>query len=248
MAKKISRPVIYSLLAAVVAGAVVFLTEPDAPVKHTKPRRTNVTVQVADGVTEADLNAHFARYTGGKRDSFAPAVTPVKPAAAVKPTPKPIKVASDKGTWELTGVNTIDGAASAVVENRASGDVAFLKTGDTWHGLHVVQIAPESLVLENEIGQKTRLAFKTEEPDTPSALAASANVPGAPPLPFGQQGAQPQLVPMPIQPLPGLTPGTAPGFAQGATPAFTPGDTSGADNGFGDQGGGRRGRRGRRQN
>ncbi|BDI31629.1 hypothetical protein CCAX7_36800 [Capsulimonas corticalis] len=234
MAKKISRPVIYTLLAAVVAGAVVFLTEPDPPVAHKKVKHTSVTVQTPDGFTDADYNAHFTRYAGGARDAFAAVVTPPKPVAIVKAPPKP-NVSASKGEWELTGVNTIDGVASAVVENRSSGDVAFLKAGDTWRGLRVVQIATEFLVLENGIGQQTRLAFKTDapEPAGPMTAAASApGVPGAPPLPPGQPGAPSMLVPMPIQPLPGLTPDAAPS----------------ADTGGAAQFGGGRGRRRRQQN
>ena len=60
---KISRPVVYSVVAAVAVYAVVLLTQPDAPPRH---RRTASGAAHAAPtrmpVTDADLAAHFARY------------------------------------------------------------------------------------------------------------------------------------------------------------------------------------------
>lgn len=200
---KVSRPVIYTAVGAVVAAAIVFLTEPDPVKRHTHIRVTPTASAAPDGFTPEDLNAHFVRYTGKRRDVFAPAVSPPKPAAA-RLAAKPPLITGQRGTWTLTGINTVDGVTTALVENSAADDSVFLRAGDTWHGLHVLRIGGDAVVFQNALGQQTKLAFATTADDTANhaktVAGAQANAPApyALPLPAGQ------LAPMPIQPLPAL--------------------------------------------
>ena len=197
---KISRPAVYTFVGAVAIYAGVLLTQPDPPTPTRKIhvlRRTKADAD-ADAIDPRDLNAHFARYVGGKRNPFLSGL----PAAGGANAGASAEAGQTK--WTLTGINVLNGAASALVENEATGESVFLRTGDRWRGLRVVAIGAGSVSLLNALGQKTRLAFKDLDTPVPAPGAASgvggASVYRLPPL-----GAA--VVPMPvgpanIQPLP----------------------------------------------
>lgn len=239
---KVSRPIVYTALFAVVGYAVFLYTQPDAPVKHTKKKITVTLSAAPDGFLPEDLNAHFARYTGKGRDAFTALVTGARQQAADAAANK----LPGKQAWALTGITSVNDSTTAIVENQGSGESAFLKAGDSWNGLKVVSIGSDAVTFRNALGQETHLAFTTTAPETTTASTAGA-APYALPLPPGQAGGA--LAPMPIQPLPGLQPGQdgtglQPGMAGQdgtAQPADTQGQYGGGGNGFG--GGGRRRRR-----
>jgi len=183
-----SRLIIYTLVGAVAAYAYVLQTTPDKTTKRTtKHTSTHRTVANApDGITDADLTAHFARYAPSAKDPFVPAI-------ALRPS-TPGVIGESGGQWSLTGVNTIDGVTTATVENAASDDSVFLKVGDSWNGLRVTSITSESVSFENALGQPTTLAFPgndvTEtgapakpEPDAPVSSGSTRGLASVPPLP-----------------------------------------------------------------
>jgi len=180
---KVSRPVVWTAVAAVTGYAVVWLTQPTAttPTHHARIGHTTTVVD-SSGITAEDLAAHFPRYQGGSRDPFAPGVVPPSTATASL-----FSVASDGTTqsgWALTGIDTINGVTSALIENSKTGDSVNLNVGDTWQGMKVASIGTDAVVFNNVLGLPTRLTFVTTVPDAPSptaaaAAAAAAATPGA---------------------------------------------------------------------
>lgn len=65
--------------------------------------------------------------------------------------------------WVYTGSAEIDGAPSALLENRTTGDGVFLKAGERWKSCSVVKIMPDSVVLRGPTGTKT-FTLVSDEP------------------------------------------------------------------------------------
>lgn len=196
---KISRPAIYTLVAAVTIYAVVLLTQPDAPAPAHKKHPVRRALADADTFTPADLSAHFARYQAGKRNPFLSKLPPAKPSAGKGG-------GGERGEWTLTGINIIDGVPNALVENSVTGDSVFLKPGDRWRGLRVISIGTDAIAFLNALGQQTHLAFRSLEAVAPTP---GGRVPGG----FRLQGlgTVSPLLPMPVGPnnirsLPALPP------------------------------------------
>jgi len=190
---KVSRPIVYTLLGAAVIGTLVFLNQPDATTAKHIVKLPHTAKTDANGISEEDLNAHFARYTGGARDPFVAGVVPVNPNSA----PNPL-ASGGKSGWVLTGVNQVNGVDSALVENGT--DSVFLKVGDTWNGLHVVSIQQDDVQLVNALGQKTDLTFAAPPDDksTTGTLPSGTTVTAD-----GNNPAVPDL--SSIEPLPAIT-------------------------------------------
>ena len=197
---KISRPVVYSLVGAVVVYAIFFLTQPDAPVTKRRVHMTRVVHAGADAFTQEDLTAHFARYPIGKRNPFLPALLLGKAVANAH------TASGGPGGWTLTGINIINGVPNALIENASANDSVFLKPGDGWKGLRVVSIGSDSIVFVNALGQQTHLSFQVTEKDTEkgpgvggSPFRLPPGVSPLPPLPVGPGSVRP-LPPMAGQP------------------------------------------------
>jgi hypothetical protein len=190
----VSKPVVITFGLSVVIYVVYLVAGPQAPVSTPGHRVATAKTAAVDetGITPEDLKAHFPRVTAGARDPFEPRTTDTSDASSV----------GTRGQWALTGIDSINGVTSALVENGTTGDSAFLRPGDHWHGLTVVSIAPEAVVFENELGQQTKLAFPIMA-DT--AADGRGGNPPVNPAPVGGSGSGFQVVP-----LPGLAaPGTA---------------------------------------
>ncbi|HEY3330192.1 MAG TPA: hypothetical protein VGK19_09250 [Capsulimonadaceae bacterium] len=186
---KVSRPIVYTTLFAVVAGAVVFLTQPDAPPVKKKIKVTTTSHADANGITDEDRNAHFPRYKGGARDPFVAGVVPVNPNALSGQVPAAMLLPTGRSGWVLTGVNEINGAMSAVIENVSLNQSVFLKLGDTWNGLKVISIDAANVGLENALGQQTQITFAPapdeksgKSSDTTGSIADGSANPAVPSL------------------------------------------------------------------
>ncbi len=105
----------------------------------------------------------------------------------------------------LTGISSIDGVQSALLENTASGTNVFLKVGDVWMAHRVTQISDAGVTLINDKGQQMELSFPSPDdlekqkrggpPQTPGQILPSSGV-------TVTQGA-PNLMPFPVPSLPG---------------------------------------------
>ncbi|MES2463915.1 MAG: hypothetical protein V4671_25375 [Armatimonadota bacterium] len=189
---KISRPVIYVALLGAVAYAAVVLTEPEKPVAKKVVRRTAAVADAPKGYTPEDLNAAFPRYAARTRDAFLPKVAAsARSTAGATPGATKTEPAASlaSGVWMLTGITSVNGVRTALLENGSAGESVFLKNGDIWNGLRVAAVEPSALVMVSPSGKRTRFGFPAFEE------AASA-----PPLPA-----------LPAVPVPGV-PGTAPGY------------------------------------
>lgn len=183
MAKtKISRPILYTIVAAAVIFAAVLLTEPDPPARKTAVR-TRTSSAAPSGFTEADLTARFARYSARQQDAFRPGIVPSKAAALQNAPasvgPAPVLPGGAAGTWALTGITTVNTVRSALVENSATKESIFLKAGDRWNGLRVLSVESSAVVFANALGQQTRLTFVETAP-TDAAAAARGDASAAP--------------------------------------------------------------------
>ncbi|MGI4791551.1 MAG: hypothetical protein ACRYFS_22235 [Janthinobacterium lividum] len=166
---KISRPAVYTFVAAVAVYAVVLLTQPDPPAPHPRTHAVRHTEVAADGFLPEDLSAHFARYHSGKRDPFQSKSAGLRGAEAAS--------GMKHGTWTLTGINTINGVPNALIEDSVTGDSVFLKPGDRWQGLRVLSIGTDAVAFLNALGQQTHLAFRPLEAAAPEPGQGSTGGP-----------------------------------------------------------------------
>ena len=169
---KVSRQLFYTVFGMiVVGGAAYYYTMPDTTTTTHIAHHTRLSSAVdADGITSQDLNAHFARYVGGKRDPFVPIVSLADTSSA----------SHDRGGWQLTGINSVNGVQSALLEN-GGGDTIFLQPGDKWNGLKVASIGSDTVTFANALGQQTVLTFADNEnlppPGASGTQAANSRVP-----------------------------------------------------------------------
>lgn len=163
---KISRPIVYVALLGVVAYTAVVLTEPETA-KRKAPRRPAASARALEGFTEEDMKARFARYAGAPRDAFLPRVVPSRsgaPGAGALPF-------ADAGIWLLTGINVINGVRNALLENGATGETVFVRSGERWNGLLVFRIEPNAVLFVNDKGKMTRIAFLDPDAEKPAGVA-----------------------------------------------------------------------------
>ena len=178
---KINRTVVYTLVGAVAAYAVVLYTQPDTPAPHHAKSLTGRSAAGTSDPNDADMNAHFPRYAGGRRDPFVPGIVPVDQDKLAGLPQLGDELGGPRSAWALTGINTINGRITAVVENSASGDTVYLKPGDAWNGLHVVEVGSDAVVFVNALGQQTRLAFSITDTGARTAAAALTDASGTVP-------------------------------------------------------------------
>ena len=169
---------LYVALVAVIAYAAYLNLQSNTTTTARRIVHPYAQTLVADNsvnLTPQDLAAHFPRYSQvSKRDPFNPLVGGSN-AAANSPFGDASTTAN--GSWALTGINTVNGIPSALVENATTGESLFLEPGDTWKGLRVLDIATDSVTFVNPLGQQTTLGFVA-----PSVVAAS-NAKTSAPLP-----------------------------------------------------------------
>lgn len=169
---KLSRPVIYGLVAAAgIAGFV--LTQPEEVRRKGAPRRGRAQAEapLAAGFTEQDRTAKFPRVQGKVRNVFAPLVakTSGEDPSLRPPNQFPLAMTGGKSPWVFTGTVVIDQAPRALVENPATGESLFVRPGDSVGLAKVVQVGPSFLVVAGATGDPVRLELlrDLELPDEP---------------------------------------------------------------------------------
>jgi hypothetical protein len=101
----------------------------------------------------------------------------------------------------LTGITSINGVRSALIENGSAGESVFLKAGDIWKGMRVAAVEPNALVVVSPAGKKTRFGFPSFE-QAPAASASGVPAPAAP-APGATPGFTP-VAPVILPPPPGF--------------------------------------------
>jgi hypothetical protein len=173
--KLVSKPVIGIAVLAVVAYiAVIYMTPPQSATSTRHATANTSTATDPNGITQADLDAHFARYKLVQRDPFVPGVINSHDQPGTD-----AGIGGGQGQWALTGIDEVNGVISGLVENSATGESVFLTPGQRWRGLKVVSVGSDSIVFENALGQHTDLAFAITAPASQTGPAAPA-APGAP--------------------------------------------------------------------
>ena len=224
---KISRPVIYAVVAAVAIYAIVLVTEPEPPAKKTT-KRTNLGagIKAPTGFLPEDLTARFAPYAGKSRDAFKPEIVSKQAIINALPGGKSggVSAAGLRGSWTLTGINVVNGSRSALIEN--ADDTVFLKTGDAWNGLQVVEIGSDTVVFLNSLGQRSQLKFvdpNDEAAKTPGTTTVT--VPGSAPsrttitvTPINKNGLT--ITPGGVAPVIPTIPATPPGGVGNGNPVL----------------------------
>lgn len=182
MAKlKLSRPVIYGLVAAAgIAGFV--LTQPEQVQRKGAPRRNRATAAATPtptGFTEQDRTAKFPRVSGNLRNVFVPLVRKEGLDAGVRRPPNqfPLAATGSQTPWIFTGTVVVNQAPRALVENPGTGESLFVGPGDRVGLASIVQVGPSFLVARGPGGETVRLELlrDLEEPelDVPSLGAGS---------------------------------------------------------------------------
>jgi hypothetical protein len=185
---KLSKEMRVLLVILVVGGGIAYYMTlgSDTPVAPHKPHTNfGTTASQADSnaITPQDLTAYFPRYSGGSRDPFDPVVV----------SGQALRMANGRSasSWSLTGINTIDGVTTALIENSGTGDSVFLKVGDKWNGLRLTSIGSDNATFVDGDGKVTQLSFSDEVSDTSNTESLAT----APPLPTGNPLPVPGTVP-----------------------------------------------------
>lgn len=154
MKVKISRPVIYIAVAAVIGAAVYFYTEPAAVVKKATTKKPTVRQTVGiPGILPEDYELKFAATTPAPRDVFRPLVARTTTTRGVGDDS-----GFGSGGWRLTGISIVNGQRQATVES-TNGDLASLRLGQTFDGYIVRAISDLDITIEGSDGKREKLRF-----------------------------------------------------------------------------------------
>lgn len=191
---KVSRPVIYTGLFAVVVGAWVFLQEEPAPAGGTSLRRTAAKSEAKESgpITEEDRNARgrFARVESGGRNVFNPVVAKATMGSAGGRVPTneiPTEFAGEGG-WIYTGNAELDGKRYAGLENKTTKETVLLSSGERWKRSVVTRITSDTLVLTSDSGLIRSVKLPTYDDPTQPAMGAGAGFQPIPVVPPGLSG------------------------------------------------------------
>jgi hypothetical protein len=194
MKLKVSRPVVYIGLAAIIGAAVYLYLTPAEVVKKAPPKKlTSKQSAGIQGILPEDYELKFPSVTQPGRDVFLPLVARTTNARAANES-------DDFGTngWHLTGISIVNGQRMATVES-SNGDLASLRLGQTFDGFIVRAISDSAVTIEAPDGRKQKLNFvaptavepdagrtiPTSTPSVPQSTSAENN----PPAPATNSGS-----------------------------------------------------------
>lgn len=182
MQRKISRPTMYIVLAAVAIGAYVLTSEETMGAGRKAKRAAKDSVRpLPEGFTKDDLAARFDRVNDPVRDAFVPVIVRSGGSdTASSPDAVPSALTGGDPNWVFTGMAEIDGVPMALIENRATGEGDFLKQSDSWKLATVEAISPMSLTLSGRDGRTYTLTIS--QADERHSLMAQGFSPVSPEL------------------------------------------------------------------
>jgi hypothetical protein len=207
-----SRKTIYIILGVIVAGAAIYLLNPDqgsggaAAKKDGVVRRTEagavrstrpVSSGAMRGFDEEDMEADFAAIGEQPTNAFRPLVTPkdardsrAKAEDNLPMNQLPASFAGGEDGWLFTGIVFENGMPSALFENRTSGEGVYLASGKSWRKLTVGRITPGSVVIAGPNGVSRTLVLMQDPPEeeggSARALAGSTQIQPLNPMASGQ--------------------------------------------------------------
>ncbi len=155
---KVSRPVVYTGLVAVVIAAVYFAPGEPAKGKAASKTKARPTSKKSESLfTEEDYKTRFPRLDVQVKNAFYPVVarrTSGMPGVGLLgPNSIPAELSGGDPNWEYTGTAILDGVPTALLENKVSVEAEFVTQGQDWKAARVARIAPEEIVLVARSGK-----------------------------------------------------------------------------------------------
>lgn len=181
---KVSRPVVYTAVLAVVAYGVVVLTEPETPTGKARAKAVRPKAEAKAGLfTEEDRTAKFTPLGQTTRNGFRPLV--IREGAggsldASRSDGVPAAFAGGDPNWRYTGMAEVNGVKQALLENASNGDAVFLRVGESWKQTMLRAIASDSIELVGPNGTVRTITLGVAEeaaPATPGTAPLAVNPP-----------------------------------------------------------------------
>lgn len=170
MKLKISRPVVYIAVAAIIGAAVYFYTEPTAVVKKPTTKKPTLRQSVGvPGILPEDYDLTFSTLNPSPRDVFRPLVARTTTARGVGGDS-----GFGSGGWRLTGISIVNGQRQATVES-SNGDLASLRLGQSFDGHIVRAISDVDITVEGQDGKREKLRFVDPTVVEPDPLRTNTN-------------------------------------------------------------------------
>lgn len=124
----------------------------------------------------------FTPYVGRGHDAFLPLVLQERAVGGGGVGFSPDGGASQ---WNLTGISTVNGVQTAVMENTASKEVVFLRQGEVWNGHRLMSVDGTSVLFHTREGRPIRVNFAEPADVKPAAVTAVQPLPMAGGQQFG---------------------------------------------------------------
>lgn len=163
----LKKPIFWGGLAVFAAVAWVMTDNPSATgsgIKALKRKAPSSTSKGTITFTKEDELADFSRVTEPiKTSAFFPAVVKSGIKGGTAANLIPADFADGDGNWVYTGSAEVNGVRSALIENKKSGEGAFLKANQKWKSSLVVSVGLDSVVLTGPSGTRTIGLLKDEE-------------------------------------------------------------------------------------
>lgn len=160
---RISRPVIYTVLGAIVVAAFVMTGEEPKKSASTrvKPKKSATVKTRTDFLPEDYDKKAFQPIVIVSPNKFAPLVQKTKTSMdyALAPDSVPAELAGGDPNWVYTGTAEVDGKPTALIDNRVTGESEFVNQGQKWKRATVAQILPQGLLLAGPSGKKVKLTL-----------------------------------------------------------------------------------------
>lgn len=160
---KLSRPIVYALVAAVVAVAYVFLTEETAQRARKKlPPRAVAQQAMPAGFLKEDFEAKFEPVDEEPKAAFQPLIVSDQGTSRTDTIPSefPSSLTGGDPNWMYTGMAEIDGRAVGLLENQSTGEGAFVRIAELWKQAEILQIEPMNITVRGTNGKVYVLAVR----------------------------------------------------------------------------------------
>lgn len=164
---KISKPVIYLMVAAVGLSAYTFMSGPTTTGKSDiKAAERKSKSKKEDLFTKEDYEIQFARLDEPAKNAFTPLVARSSAKVAPGPDVIPPDFTGGDPNWVFTGTTDIDGRQSALFENKVTFESEFVSTGERWKNCTIRQISEGQVALSAKTGKHVTLELVSEFDDS----------------------------------------------------------------------------------
>ena len=160
---KKTSPVVWLGLVAAAVAIYIVTTPSDTPPPTSSAKKKKAAAKTDGQITQADYNAYkkpFPPVGISAVDAFNPLVkqavkeTPVKaidsPSEGTHGVPS--SLTGGEENWYVTGVPSLNGVREALLENTATGQMQYVRTGDRWKASRVTGIDLTTLSLVGPTG------------------------------------------------------------------------------------------------